>query len=184
MRAVVPVLLAGLMTALPAAAEEPQMPSAETLLSVPITGVMPGIAPPSAPIDNPFEGDKTAIQRGYEHFQSFNCVGCHAPNGAGGMGPSLSNSKWIYGAAPARIYLSIAQGRPSGMPAYGTMLPPETIWQLVAYVKSIAKPPGPTFGTVTSANPQRPEVEQVPAELQQTTTPWEYTQPFRNGQKP
>lgn len=172
-----------LATAATAEAEQ-RLPSADALLSVPVTGVMPGTGPAAAPMKNPFEGDKTAVQRGYEHFQSFNCVGCHAPNGAGGMGPSLSNSKWIYRSEPAHIYLSIAQGRPNGMPSYGTMLPPETIWELVAYVKSISKPPGPTFGTVTSASPQRPDVEQVPAEHQQTTAPWDYTQPFRNGQKP
>ena len=184
MKTGVAATLAAVLASAASADAETRLPSADTLLSVPVTGVMPGIAPPTAPLENPVEGDKTAIQRGYEHFQSFNCVGCHAPNGAGGMGPALSNSKWLYRSEPAHVYLSIAQGRPNGMPAYGTMLPPETIWELVAYVKSIAKPPGPGFGTVTSASPQRPEVEQIPAEHQQTTTPWDYTQPFRNGQKP
>ena len=79
-------------------------------------------------------------------FVQFNCVGCHANNGAGGMGPSLSDKIWIYGNKPAQIYMTLVQGRPNGMPAFGQVLPEQTLWELVAYVQSISKDPSKTFG--------------------------------------
>ena len=61
------------------------------------------------------------------------------------MGPSLSDRRFIYGAAPPNIFLSIYQGRPNGMPTWGEMLPESTIWELVSYVQSIGHPSGPNF---------------------------------------
>lgn len=185
MRIILPALLLAVGAATVAAAQEtPSMPAPDTLLKVPVTGVLPGIADPQPPPENPFKNDPDAAQRGYQDFLAFNCVGCHAPNGAGGMGPSLSNAHWIYRSHPANIYLSIAQGRAAGMPAFGTVLPPQTIWELVTYIQSISKEPGPTFGTVTSAAQNLPAREQVPAEFIDTVNPWQHTQPFSNGQKP
>lgn len=56
-------------------------------------------------------------------------VGCHAANGGGGMGPALSEGRFIYGSNPANLFLSIYQGRPNGMPAWGEILPESTIWE-------------------------------------------------------
>ena len=126
--------------------------------------------------------EREAAQRGMQFFNQMNCVGCHAPNGAGGMGPSLSDSKFIYGSEPANIYLSILQGRPKGMPAWGGMLPDEVIWDLVAYIQSISKEPGGGWGKTTSADGFT--TEQVPAEFMTTANPWQYTTPFSYGQAP
>ena len=119
-----------------------------------------------------------------QHFLAFNCVGCHAPNGAGGMGPALSNSRWLHGSKPADIYLSIYQGRSGGMPAWGTVLPPKVIWELVSYIQSISKDPDQHFGDTISLAPRSPAIEQVPAQEIQTATPWKYTQPINSGHKP
>jgi len=75
----------------------------------------------------------------HEGFRCLNCSGCHAANGGGAMGPSLSDDIWIYRSSPANIYLSIAQGRAAGMPAFGAMLPDRTVWELVAISKVSAK---------------------------------------------
>jgi cytochrome c oxidase cbb3-type subunit III len=149
---------------------------------VPVTHVLPGggIVPPD--IKNPMAGDSGSAERGMQYFANFNCIGCHAPNGGGGMGPSLSNSQWIYGSTPANIYLTIVQGRPNGMPAFGSMLPDQIIWDLVSYVQGISEKPGKTYGTTTSAN--APKIEQVPAEALETTKPWDHTEPFSKGQPP
>jgi cytochrome c oxidase cbb3-type subunit 3 len=56
------------------------------------------------------------------------------------MGPSLRDPVWIYGASDAHVFSSIAEGRARGMPAWGTKLPEEQIWKLVAYVKSLRTP--------------------------------------------
>jgi cytochrome c oxidase cbb3-type subunit 3 len=158
---------------------------ADRLLQQPVSSLHPGMVPVDPKIANPLAGDPSAAQLGMETFNAMNCVGCHAPNGAGGMGPALSNAQFIYGSEPAEIYLSIAQGRPNGMPAWGATLPDQSIWQLVSYIQSISQePPAESWGRTISRSPQRPAIEQVPAEYQSTTTPWAHVQAFSNGQPP
>ncbi|SMC91419.1 Cytochrome C oxidase, cbb3-type, subunit III [Fulvimarina manganoxydans] len=152
------------------------------LMRTPVTGVYPGDVEVSPTLNTP-EETEAAIERGMTYFNQMNCVGCHAPNGAGGMGPSLSNAAFIYGREPANIYLTILQGRPAGMPAYGELLPDSVIWDLVAYVRAIAKdPPENAWGQTMSLDDMGPE--QVPAEYLSTTDPWAHTQPFSYGQAP
>jgi cytochrome c oxidase cbb3-type subunit 3 len=151
---------------------------------VTVSPLSPG-GPNTAPeIKNPMANDPGSAARGMQFFSDMNCIGCHAPNGGGGMGPALSNATWIYGHTPAQIYLTIAQGRPNGMPAFGQLLPDNVIWDLVTYIEGISEKPGTTYGTTTSLSPQSPKIEQVPAEMIQTTRPWDHTQPFSNGQRP
>lgn len=56
------------------------------------------------------------------------------------MGPSLRDEVWIYGNRDDQIFDSIAQGRANGMPAWGSKIPREQIWELVAYIKSMRTP--------------------------------------------
>jgi cytochrome c oxidase cbb3-type subunit III len=157
--------------------------TASELVHVPVVTLYPGGVPVRPKIKNPVADDPGAAQRGMEYFNQMNCIGCHAPNGAGGMGPSLSNGQFIYGGEPANIYLSILQGRPKGMPAWGGMLPDQVIWDLVAYVRSISNaPPSGEWGKTTSA--EGFTIEQVPAEFMTTPNPWQYTTPFSYGQAP
>ncbi|HEY6579266.1 MAG TPA: c-type cytochrome [Rhizomicrobium sp.] len=161
--------------------------AAGALLRVPVTGIYPGGAPAglNPNMQNPLAKDPDAAQRGMKDFDSFNCSGCHAPNGGGGMAPSLSDDIWIYRSSPANIYLDIVQGRSAGMPAFGAMLPDRTVWELVAYIQNISQKPPPQFGRTTSLSPQSPAIEQVPAGQMQTATPWQYTQPMpKEGIKP
>ena len=155
---------------------------ARTLLDTPVSGLFPGGVSTRPQLKNPIGNDPAAAQRGMGYFTAFNCVGCHAPNGGGGMGPALSNRFFEYGGEPANIYLSILQGRPNGMPAWGGVLPDAIIWDLVAYIEQISKAPVTEWGTTISL--QSPSIQQVPAEYLMTTNPWAYTQPFSHGQKP
>ena len=159
------------------------MPAA-LLLRVPVSGVVPGDRAVAPDIKNPLESDSDAPMRGMKAFDTFNCSGCHAPNGAGGMGPALSNDQWLHRSSPANIYLAIVQGRSKGMPAFGTLLPERTIWELVSYIQSIAEKPSGPFGKTTSAQPPSPDREQVSANRLQTSTPWRYTEPAYPGEKP
>jgi hypothetical protein len=59
------------------------------------------------------------------------------------MGPSLRDQVWIYGNRDDQIYDTIAQGRANGMPAWGSKIPEEQIWELVAYIKSMRTPQEP-----------------------------------------
>jgi cytochrome c oxidase cbb3-type subunit 3 len=101
------------------------------------------------------------------------------------MAPSLSDNTWIYRSSPGNIYLTIIQGRSAGMPAFGAMLPDRTVWELVAYVKSISEKPGPTFGKTTSLTPPAQPIEQISANKVHSATPWQFTEPMPpKGEKP
>lgn len=153
------------------------------LLQVPVNTIVPGAVSVRPRIINAAVNDPAAVERGMRAFNAFNCVGCHMGNGGGGMGPALSNRFFLYGGEPENIYLTIVQGRPNGMPAWGAVLPEEIVWDLVAYVLSISsEPASPSWGVTVAAG--SPDIEQVPAELQASARPWDRTQKFSNGQKP
>lgn len=97
-------------------------------------GGAPGL---NASVANPLAGDPNAIQEGKRLFTSLNCAGCHGYQAKGNMGPDLTDKAWRYGGTPIDVYKSIYEGRPQGMPAWGNALPPNSIWQLVAYVQSL-----------------------------------------------
>jgi cytochrome c oxidase cbb3-type subunit 3 len=78
-----------------------------------------------------------AVSEGQTLFRWYNCAGCHA-RGGGGMGPPLMDQQWLYGASLEQIFVTIAAGRPNGMPAYGARATASQIWQLVSYVRSLS----------------------------------------------
>lgn len=154
----------------------------KALLDTPVTGIFPGGISTRPDIKKPVANDPAGPQRGMAYFAAFNCEGCHAANGGGGMGRALSNRFFEYGESPANIYLTIVQGRPNGMPAWGGVLPDSVIWDLVAYIEQISNAPQPQWGTTIA--PGSPDVEQAPAEFNPTPNPWAFTEPFSNGQNP
>jgi cytochrome c oxidase cbb3-type subunit III len=101
--------------------------------------VQPGMATPAAglALRNPHEGDPAAIATGAKLFIAYNCLDCHGADGSGAMGPSLADGRWHFGGAPAEVFESIYQGRPEGMPAWGSLISPDQIWMLVSYVRSL-----------------------------------------------
>jgi cytochrome c oxidase cbb3-type subunit III len=104
-----------------------------------------------------YEENAYQLSEGKRLFTAFNCTGCHA-HGGGGSGPALMDDRWIYGGEIDQIYLSIVQGRPNGMPAFGGKIPSQQVWQLAAYVRSMGGH-GPK-----SARPSRDDHIQIPAE--------------------
>jgi cytochrome c oxidase cbb3-type subunit 3 len=106
-------------------------------------GPLPGPPRDRHPMTNPYQDDPAGLTAGRRLFNSFNCSGCHGDHAGGGMGPSLRDEDWIYGGEPADIYDSITEGRAHGMPAWGVMLPPQYVWQLVSYIKSLRTPQEP-----------------------------------------
>jgi cytochrome c oxidase cbb3-type subunit 3 len=84
-----------------------------------------------------YERNAYALAAGKRLWTWYNCNGCHA-NGGGGSGPALMDEVWIYGGDAEAIVRSIAEGRPDGMPAFGGRIPRDQIWQLAAYVRSLA----------------------------------------------
>jgi cytochrome c oxidase cbb3-type subunit 3 len=139
----------------PAAGQGPAVASAEQLpggptqpVSAPVPPVMAPVGPIPGPqvagadlattIQNPYAHDLSALEQGRQLFVAMNCAGCHGGHAGGGMGPDLRPDHiFEYGNAPANIFDSISMGRAEGMPSWGTKLPPEVIWKLVAYIESL-----------------------------------------------
>ena len=115
----------------------PNAADARRTMPVRVSGLQPGPKQlGAAALNNPYEGNAWAISQGQTLYNQYNCSGCHF-HGGGGIGPPLMDSEWIYGSSPANIYLSIAEGRPNGMPSWGGHIPDAQIWQLTAYVRAL-----------------------------------------------
>ena len=101
--------------------------------------IQPGMVPPypGLVLRNPHEGDPNAIATGAKLFIAYNCLDCHGADGSGAMGPSLADGRWHFGGGPAEVFESIYQGRPEGMPAWGSLISADQIWMLVSYVRSL-----------------------------------------------
>jgi cytochrome c oxidase cbb3-type subunit 3 len=84
-----------------------------------------------------YERNAYAISTGKRLWTWYNCSGCHA-YGGGASGPALFDDVWIYGGDALSIYATIAEGRPNGMPGYAGRVPEDQLWQLTAYVRSLA----------------------------------------------
>ena len=64
------------------------------------------------------------------------CASCHGTDLSGGRAPSLFNEQWLATMADARLTASIRNGVPgTGMPAFGSQLNDDQIWQLVQHVR-------------------------------------------------
>jgi cytochrome c oxidase cbb3-type subunit III len=100
-------------------------------------GPQPGLR--LVPIRNPLEGDEAARARGEQLWTWMNCAGCHGSVGGGGISHPIRHGNFIYGMDVANIFLSILQGRPNGMPAFGGMLTEQQIWELVLHVQAIGR---------------------------------------------
>jgi cytochrome c oxidase cbb3-type subunit 3 len=94
---------------------------------------------------NPFRGDDAAIQEGATVFAQI-CAACHLADGKGLVGPSLVDPYWKYGSDDESKFLSVAEGRPGGMPAWGPQLGTEKIWKALAFVESLPPSSEPGFG--------------------------------------
>jgi cytochrome c oxidase cbb3-type subunit 3 len=116
--------------------EAPAAATRET--SVRLGGLQPGQPLPAPEIKGAYDDNAYGISEGQRLYNWYNCSGCHF-QGGGGIGPALMDDFWIYGSEPQQIYETIAEGRPNGMPSFGGHIPSYQIWQIVAYVRSLAK---------------------------------------------
>lgn len=125
-------------------------PGGRVIQAVETSGIQAGPAYPVVQVENPYDRNPRAIAEGERLYGWMNCGGCHGALGGGGIGPPFADGGWIYGGAPGDLFQSIVQGRPNGMPAFGSRLPIEEIWKLAAYVQVLGggggagAPDGPT----------------------------------------
>jgi cytochrome c oxidase cbb3-type subunit 3 len=81
--------------------------------------------------------DPANAAKGAEHFATF-CASCHQADGTGGIGPDLTDAEWIHGFGEGDLVQVVTEGVPAkGMVAWGPVLGPEKIVEVVAYVASL-----------------------------------------------
>ncbi|MEO6339926.1 MAG: PQQ-binding-like beta-propeller repeat protein, partial [Caulobacteraceae bacterium] len=100
---------------------------------------------------NPFAGNADAAVAGQKTFNGV-CAACHGPNGSGtDRAPSLAGSL-KHGGEDYEVFQTIHNGAPgTQMPAFPA-LPPEDIWRLVTFIKSLSgAPAGAPTGARASA---------------------------------
>jgi cytochrome c oxidase cbb3-type subunit 3 len=106
-------------------------------------GLLPGqaLASEPAPVDEQelkrLAADPRAMEEAQKKYTQ-TCAACHGPKGAGLLGPNLTDDFYIHGGSPGAIAGAIAQGNPKkGMPAMASILGPEGVKLLTAYVMSM-----------------------------------------------
>lgn len=81
--------------------------------------------------------NEASIELGKRLFSN-NCIVCHRQNGAGGIGPNLTDNYWLHGGSKLDIAKTITFGvAGKGMISWKSMLNPDEIGQLTAYVYSL-----------------------------------------------
>lgn len=60
---------------------------------------------------NPYDpADPVIAEEGHRIYMETGCNGCHGGTGGGGMGPPLSNQRWVYGKEPDTLFRLITLG--------------------------------------------------------------------------
>ncbi|MCK5924144.1 MAG: c-type cytochrome, partial [Methylococcales bacterium] len=102
---------------------------------------------------NPYTDDPQAIEEGRSLFFANSCNGCHGGTGGGGMGPPLSNSVWVYGAADDTLFRLVILGSDGllaegynrearetvvgPMPSFGKIIEnSDHLWKILAFIRS------------------------------------------------
>jgi len=101
----------------------------------------------AAKLKNPVASTPESIAMGKALFTK-NCAPCHGVNGTGGTGndligpaPDLTDAEWQHGSTDGEIFTNIKDGIPPDlmMGPFGDRLKDNDIWNVVNFVKSIAK---------------------------------------------
>jgi cytochrome c oxidase cbb3-type subunit III len=133
-----------------------------------INGAIPVVTPA---LGDPYENNAWQLSQGKRLYTWFNCKGCHA-DGGGGIAPALLDGWWRYGPDRVSVFLSIRDGGPNGMPAFGDHLTTEQIWQLTGYVRTVGAWSGKTAAPSRNDEMQsRPSENRAPAAADLTSPP-------------
>jgi cytochrome c oxidase cbb3-type subunit III len=88
---------------------------------------------------NPLEGNKEAIQAGMGQFR-VRCADCHGMDGTGVRGPDITQV-WASGRTDPGLFLTLRNGvQNTEMPSVGQRTPDHEVWQILAYLRTLAAP--------------------------------------------
>lgn len=72
-----------------------------------------------------------------KNIYTTNCASCHGADLKGGIGVNLIDPEWIHGGNPEQVYATVEDGiLAKGMPAWGAILGPQAVANVVAFVLS------------------------------------------------
>ena len=103
--------------------------------------------PEAAKIKNPVAAAAESVAAGKQVYQRY-CASCHGTNAEGGSGsdisppaPDLTDSEWKHGSTDGEIFDVIKNGVPPdlSMEPWGDRIKDADIWNVVNYVRSLAK---------------------------------------------
>ena len=93
-----------------------------------------------APADkNPLDGNAEAIRAGMGQFR-VRCADCHGINATGVRGPDITQV-WASGRSDGGLFLTLRNGvANTEMPSVGPRTPDHEVWQILAYLRTLAAP--------------------------------------------
>ena len=104
-------------------------------------------SPDAAKLQNPVAVSPESIAAGKQAFNRY-CANCHGLNAEGSPGndltpaaPDLTDKEWKHGSSDGEIFtvIKVGVGPSFDMAPWADMLKDEEIWQVVNYLRSIAK---------------------------------------------
>ena len=104
-------------------------------------------SPPAAGVKNPVAASAESIVAGKQTYTR-TCAPCHGTSGEGGAGndlipasPDLTDATWDHGSSDGEIFTNIRNGigPEFNMTPFKDRLKDEEIWNVVNYLRSIAK---------------------------------------------
>ncbi len=86
---------------------------------------------------------ESVVAAGAATYQT-TCVSCHGDKLQGGIGFNLADNTWVHGSKPTEIMKTVNEGvLVKGMPAWGPVLGPKKVAEVVAFVLSKHSEPAP-----------------------------------------
>jgi mono/diheme cytochrome c family protein len=101
--------------------------------------------PEAAKVKNPVASAPASLAAGKRSYQRL-CEKCHGPEGhgdgtaiTGTQPPDLTDVKWDFGSSDGEMFAAIHDGTSADMEGYKERMTDTEIWNVVNYVRSLAK---------------------------------------------
>jgi len=111
----------------------------------PSTFAKKGGNPDAAKAKNPVSASAASLSAGKRSYTRL-CEKCHGPEGHGDgtavtekQPPDLTDEKWEFGSTDGELFAAIHDGTSADMEGYKERLSETEIWNVVNYVRSLAK---------------------------------------------
>jgi mono/diheme cytochrome c family protein len=82
-----------------------------------------------------YERNAYQVAQGGRYFTWYGCGVCHGSDATGAR--NLNDKLWAHGSDLDQVYRYIARGHGGALARYGERIPPEQLWQITAYVRTL-----------------------------------------------